>query len=585
MDSDSADEISDAQVQQTLKIIQSAPFTPAEHRLLSSFVRDSVSPKATSIYLLRRISKDESSEQCDKHELWRLMTDWKCLVERFRRTIVPSRHQTLSVYGRDRGVCCLTGRSRLWWDVLGWSQTIVTPIIPDDIVDLFGCTEYVCDRPVKILYSNADDVQSNLLELLSVFLTKKQVDHLRLTVSAEPSGFEVCRKYWTLSKHAASAFREGQIQLEPNWNTKRRPDEDLNSSCYYSLWATMPVLIPLPITSKGHALRSGSEVELVTGDPDSAPLPSAFLFAIHRRFCNSLKSLEIDREILSKKSSKISIQWPSRLRKAWSARAFPWARWLWSYFPSQGRVWVYRLLLRIGASMYQKPNFWTQRVPFGLYIKHGQKKLIPKGEAPALQLVENLTNIQAPRLVESLDDGNYTYLVMTRLPGQPLMQELYTMSYPERTALANDLRKCVQQLKKIPNTNEPAICDANGGPVFDYRLPGRLGGPFHSEPEFNDFIITQDRLRDPCHARHHKICFTHADLNPNNILIHAGRLSGVVDFGCAGFFPDYWEYTKAMFGTPGLDSSFPALFEEVFGDSYRDELDAERKLWRVRPTF
>lgn len=82
MDSDFADEISDAQVQRTLKIIQSAPFTPAEHRLLSSLVRDSVSPKATSIYLLRRISKDESSEQYDEQELWRLLTDWKFLVDR-----------------------------------------------------------------------------------------------------------------------------------------------------------------------------------------------------------------------------------------------------------------------------------------------------------------------------------------------------------------------------------------------------------------------------------------------------------------------------------------------------------------------
>lgn len=159
------------------------------------------------------------------------------------------------------------------------------------------------------------------------------------------------------------------------------------------------------------------------------------------------------------------------------------------------------------------------------------------------------------------------------------------MSYHERTSLAKDLRKCIQQFKKIPNTNKSAICDANGGPVFDYRLPGRLGGPFQSEAKFNDFVITQGRLRDPCHARQHSICFTHADLNPNNILIEAGRLSGVVDFGCAGYYPEYWEYTKAMFSTPGLDSSFPKLFEEVFGDIYREELNAERRLWRVRSTF
>jgi len=85
--------------------------------------------------------------------------------------------------------------------------------------------------------------------------------------------------------------------------------------------------------------------------------------------------------------------------------------------------------------MYQKRNFRAQRVPFGLYIKHGRTNLIPKGEAPALQLVENSIHILAPKLFDYLNDGDHTYLVMTHLPGRPLMHELYMMSYPERTAL------------------------------------------------------------------------------------------------------------------------------------------------------
>ncbi|KAF8853019.1 hypothetical protein BDZ45DRAFT_599143, partial [Acephala macrosclerotiorum] len=124
--------------------------------------------------------------------------------------------------------------------------------------------------------------------------------------------------------------------------------------------------------------------------------------------------------------------------------------------------------------------------------------------------------------------------------------------------------------------------------VFDYRLLGRLGGPFYSEDEFNDFVITQDRLRGLCHAHHHNICFTHADSNPNNILIDLGRLSGIIDFECAGYYPEYWEYTKAIFGTPGLDSSFPNLFEETFENAFQDELDAEKSSGlrdlRSRPT-
>ena len=81
MDSDSGSELSDARVQQALNIIYSAHFTPAEHRLPSSFVCDSVSPKATSLYLLRRVSYNENLEQHDELRLRCLLADWKCLVE------------------------------------------------------------------------------------------------------------------------------------------------------------------------------------------------------------------------------------------------------------------------------------------------------------------------------------------------------------------------------------------------------------------------------------------------------------------------------------------------------------------------
>ncbi|RDL38630.1 uncharacterized protein BP5553_02970 [Venustampulla echinocandica] len=378
-----------------------------------------------------------------------------------RRTTVLSRQSALPVSRRDEGVCCLTGRSRLWWDVLGWSQTIVTPIISDGIDDLFGSAE--C-----------------------------------------PSNFEVCLKYFTMSKYGAAAFREGRIQLEPDWNIEQRPNDDLKSTCRYSLWAIIPVLRPLPITSQGCSLRSGSVMEMMTTDPKSAPLPSAFLLGTHHRFCNALKLLEIDHY-----SSRVLLE------------------------HSLGR-------LGYGVTSHAKVAFGCTVSSFGY------------------------------------DSSAWT---------AAYARALHDVLSRERTALAKDLRTCIQQLRKIPNTNKSAICDSNGGPMFEYRLSGRLGGPFHSEAEFNDFVITQDRLRDQCHERHHRICFTHADLNPNNILIEAGRLSGIVDFGCAVYHSEYWEYTKAMFSTPGLDASFPEMFKAIFGDTHRDELNAEQKLWRVRSTL
>ncbi|KUJ07207.1 uncharacterized protein LY89DRAFT_789984 [Mollisia scopiformis] len=545
----------DPQVQRVLGTIYSAThFTPMEHRLLSSFVKHSVDPKSTAAYLLKRTSSRSGTEDAVELELRCVLEDWKTLVEMVRCPTSPSFSLSWYITKRDRGMCCLTRKSRLWWDVFGWSRTQVVSIIPE-----------------KFLLVVLDYAQyAHLRELLLVFLTEDQFQLLRSTFARESP----CRNHWTLAPDAAAAFREGLLYLAPSWDIQRQPSEDLKRNCLYILYNTMPIATSLPTSSDGQVLRSGSWVEMETIDEGSFPLPSACFFGIHQRFCNSLRALQIDRE-LSRRWQPLGVtRWLSVTLGACSSRVFPLIRRLWSYFPRRGRIWVYRSLIDAGVRLYGKANPWTQQVPFGLYIKHGKGKLIPRGEGPALRLVEKSTDIPAPRLVETLVDGDYTYLVMTRLPGKPLMQAIYTMSYPERKRLAKDLSQCIAQLGNIPNMNKASICGADGGPVFDYRLNGRLAGPFESEAEFNNFIITQDRLRSPTHDCHHRICFTHADLNPNNILVESGRLSGIVDFGCAGYFPEYWEHIRRIPSLyerelPTFKSRCPAFAGTFVIDQYK----------------
>lgn len=42
--------------------------------------------------------------------------------------------------------------------------------------------------------------------------------------------------------------------------------------------------------------------------------------------------------------------------------------------------------------------------------------------------------------------------------------------------------------------------------------------------------------------------FTHADLNPFNILIRDEKVVGIIDWEFAGWYPFYWEYTSAWHG-------------------------------------
>ena len=45
-----------------------------------------------------------------------------------------------------------------------------------------------------------------------------------------------------------------------------------------------------------------------------------------------------------------------------------------------------------------------------------------------------------------------------------------------------------------------------------------------------------------------EIVFTHGDLDPRNILVEDGHVSGIFDWEQSGWYPKYWEYVKTMWG-------------------------------------
>jgi hypothetical protein len=108
----------------------------------------------------------------------------------------------------------------------------------------------------------------------------------------------------------------------------------------------------------------------------------------------------------------------------------------------------------------------------------------PQNEPNALRQVEQYASIPAPRVVDVGEYDGDTYLVMTRLPGQPLIDVFYLMSYAERNRLADDLRTAVTQLRKIPNKTPFSFGDTLGGPLVDHCMPNGTAGPFNSEADF-----------------------------------------------------------------------------------------------------
>lgn len=68
--------------------------------------------------------------------------------------------------------------------------------------------------------------------------------------------------------------------------------------------------------------------------------------------------------------------------------------------------------------------------------------------------------------------------------------------------------------------------------------------------------------------------FTHADLSPSNIMVKDGKITAIIDWEFAGWFPEYRGYTKIFYGFREFRKDF---YHEVdhFFTNYPEELDAE----------
>ena len=83
-------------------------------------------------------------------------------------------------------------------------------------------------------------------------------------------------------------------------------------------------------------------------------------------------------------------------------------------------------------------------------------------------------------------------------------------------------------------------------------------GPFNCEEDLNNTLIAayldkmtvedmRPYLSDLLSQDRHRIVFTHGDIRPSNVIIRNGDLSGIIDWEMSGWYPEYWEFTKALY--------------------------------------
>ncbi|KAG5734176.1 hypothetical protein E4T56_gene1398 [Termitomyces sp. T112] len=226
-----------------------------------------------------------------------------------------------------------------------------------------------------------------------------------------------------------------------------------------------------------------------------------------------------------------------------------------------------RLRLKIWMHLFEdgtrrwKPEGCSQRIPGGMYIKWG--KLIRLAEGQITHFVETHTPLPVPIVIDNFTVGENTYLVTSRLPGKPL-----SMLYPELTPeqecrLSEQLSRILAPLRAL-SAPSGLVCGWNGASIYCERLSmgSRPAGPFLSVDAFHQTLMVRTGgLEIPddeaetvwetitkAHSRPHRLCLTHNDLGPHNVLVDDDwKITGIVDWEAAGWLPEYWELTKGTF--------------------------------------
>ncbi|CVL04985.1 uncharacterized protein FMAN_12985 [Fusarium mangiferae] len=532
-------------LEQTLAAIRNSRLQHPDDQLLECFLTDSVDPEATSLYLLQRCTDGQKY-----YDLISLLSEWKELVrsviEQFSQQKKPKRDVIASVTKRDNRICCITGLESSLVDPL-----IVTSIFP------------------VIRFS-----REPLQELFCLFTGSTKQEQIK----GNDDRVYGVQNHWLVRQSAAEALAQGYFRF-----TSTRGSDYRVSQVTIGGPNRPSIVDKIPTVRRGRFMdHSDSGIET----------PEISLLLATSRFSKSIRWSLVGRDIANRPRQPankmlFSSSWPS-ISECFALAFASICR----LMPGRFRIGIYQSLKSLGVRTYgPSSSLKVQQLPFGMHLKttHCDDYQALANEFGALKLVRNQTQVPVPRPLDLVSDADASYLLTTTILGQRLDSYIDILSDHDLDIFKRDMQKYVAQLRSISRQERQnhAISNAVGGPCYDYRIVacsdydkerGDFFGPFIDEEEFN--ILRTPALPDVFHSTGHDIVFTHSDINMRNILMHNGRISGIVDWENSGWFPDYWEYTKAHYVTK-LNKRWLAVVDRVF-ESFGDfklDLAIERRLW------
>lgn len=220
-------------------------------------------------------------------------------------------------------------------------------------------------------------------------------------------------------------------------------------------------------------------------------------------------------------------------------------------------------------------------------------------EVRALQFVHGQLSIPTPRVlhhapltdtaVAPWDWMNGTwYFFMEECQGVPLDTVIGHMSSAELDHIADQL---LSVLKEMRSYSSETLGSVTGGPYNNRFMPF----PWHPPHAFSTTEEYLDHYRDmflefcgseyveelfshfPTDAQVH---LTHGDLLPRNILVDGSKITAIIDWETAGYYPEFWEYCRMH--DPGLMTpGWGRVLAHMFPGPRREEkIDAVSRIVR-----
>ncbi|KAK4133387.1 kinase-like protein [Trichocladium antarcticum] len=253
---------------------------------------------------------------------------------------------------------------------------------------------------------------------------------------------------------------------------------------------------------------------------------------------------------------------------------------------SIGTLFPLRLRLWFGSLLFRPLGPSTSRVSWHRVIKGP----CDPPEIEAMRYVASHTTIPVPKIYAIHKDNGYIYIEMAYIQGDTLDRVWRHLSTDQRHNIFADIKQHLSCLRELQPPTQDIVCSALQNPAYDCRIGARFYGPMNHD-EFHSLARGHLRMEDVAtslspevhkvHTGRYQTYFTHADLGPRNIIVRGGRVAAIIDWGFSGWYPEYWEFTKAHYNYfSGQD------WEEYLRlalPCYETELAAEQILWRMLP--